>query len=232
MSLYSDIIQAHSSLVSYWRLGESSGTNAVDAEGVAAGTYAGTPTLAQPGAIVGDPDTSVLFDGSDDRVTASNAALNLETFTMECWWKPTNITGDYIILSWGENVAGKRRSIYQQTGTGALGFSGFAANVMSSAVGTTTAFKHVAVTKTAGHAVIVYVNGAEVASGTPALNAFVYGSTHIGQNPAAAERATGTIDEVAIYNAVLSPGDVQQHFLAGIGALGPTDSMLPLGVFG
>ena len=64
--------------VSYWRLDESSGTNAADSKGSNTGTYTNGPTLNQPGALAGDADTAVSFDGSDDYVTVPNSArLNI-----------------------------------------------------------------------------------------------------------------------------------------------------------
>jgi hypothetical protein len=50
--------------ISYWRLGESAGPTATDSGSAGAdGTYVGGTTLSQPGAITGDADTAVYFDG-------------------------------------------------------------------------------------------------------------------------------------------------------------------------
>lgn len=68
MSAYSDAVMALSP-EAYLRLGESSGTTAVDISGNGHdGTYHGTPTLGVAGA-AGDSDTAVEFGGSGDYLT-------------------------------------------------------------------------------------------------------------------------------------------------------------------
>ena len=52
----------------YWRLGETSGTTAVEGMRGDHGTYTNGPTLNQAGALNGDTDPSVSFDGVDDYV--------------------------------------------------------------------------------------------------------------------------------------------------------------------
>lgn len=47
--------------VSYWRLGEPSGTVAVDEMGAHNGTYGGGPTLGVAGALIGDSNTAVTY---------------------------------------------------------------------------------------------------------------------------------------------------------------------------
>src|SRR5437588_12014150 len=63
-SSYAGTITGTAGLVSYWRLGESSGTTACDSYGANAGTYQGGFTLGRVGAIAGDPDTAVELDGA------------------------------------------------------------------------------------------------------------------------------------------------------------------------
>ena len=53
--------------ISFWRLGERSGTTAVDLAGGNDGTYHDV-ILGRPGAVVGDPDTSVEFTGQPSHV--------------------------------------------------------------------------------------------------------------------------------------------------------------------
>jgi hypothetical protein len=63
--------------VAYWRLGETSGTAAVDSAGTNTGTYAGGPTLNLPGLLTNDPNRAVGFDAVNDQVTVpSSSALN------------------------------------------------------------------------------------------------------------------------------------------------------------
>ncbi len=61
---YASTVLGTSGLLSYWRLGESSGSTAVDSKDSNNGTYTGGFTLGKPGAITGDSNTSVRLDGS------------------------------------------------------------------------------------------------------------------------------------------------------------------------
>src|SRR5256885_735892 len=69
---------------SFWRLGESSGTVAASETGQGGGGYQGGVTLAQPGALAGDANTSVALNGSDGVVALPNPSLT-GSFTIELW---------------------------------------------------------------------------------------------------------------------------------------------------
>ncbi len=81
---YSDEIQADNPL-GYWRLGEMTGTTAVDASGNGIdGVYSGGVTLNVPG--LPADNTAVLVDGTDGRVILGQpASINTlgENFTIE-----------------------------------------------------------------------------------------------------------------------------------------------------
>jgi hypothetical protein len=62
---YVDVVDALNPL-GYWRLGESSGTTATDRAGSYNGIYNGGITLGTTGALSGDSDTAVSFDGNND----------------------------------------------------------------------------------------------------------------------------------------------------------------------
>ena len=77
--------------VSYWRLGESSGTTAADESGANPGTYLNSPTLGAPSLLASDTaDTAVSFDGVNDTVKVpSSPSLELgSTLSLEAWIKP------------------------------------------------------------------------------------------------------------------------------------------------
>lgn len=85
--IYRDTITADSP-EAYWRLGESTGTTATDQTGAHNGTYAGGTLLGQPGALIGDTDTSAEFDGTNDAVQALDQPWRSSTgFTVESWVK-------------------------------------------------------------------------------------------------------------------------------------------------
>jgi hypothetical protein len=82
---YSTDITTHPNVVSYWRLGEASGTTAADSKGGNAGTYVGGVTLGQPGLVVGDTNTAAEFDGTSGYVSVPRAddSLSPLAFTVE-----------------------------------------------------------------------------------------------------------------------------------------------------
>ncbi len=71
----------------FWRLGESSGTSAVDATGGTNGVYANLPTLGFTG-LIADSDTCVNFNGSNQYVdvTAIGSVSGMTSFTLSAWF--------------------------------------------------------------------------------------------------------------------------------------------------
>jgi hypothetical protein len=89
---YRDAILAKAP-VAYWRLGESAGPIAVDETGNGHdGSYVGAPLFGQPGAIHGDPNTAVQFNGTDYVEIPDSALLSQVTsdagLTVEAWMRP------------------------------------------------------------------------------------------------------------------------------------------------
>jgi hypothetical protein len=69
--------------VAYWRLGEASGTTAVDATGNGHdGTYVFSPTLGVTGLLINDVDTAATFTGTPAVSVPYWSGLNLTTFTV------------------------------------------------------------------------------------------------------------------------------------------------------
>src|SRR6059058_5073077 len=86
---YSSLITGTPGLVSYWRLGESSGAAACDSWGSNAGTYQGGYTLGRLGALAGDSNTAVALNGSTGLVSVPHSSsLDVgDAFTVEAWVK-------------------------------------------------------------------------------------------------------------------------------------------------
>src|SRR5438105_4848445 len=86
---YSNLITGTAGLVSYYRLGETSGTSACDSWGSNAGTYTGGFTLGTVGAIKGEANTAATFNGSNGYVTVPHgSSLDVgDNFTVEAWVK-------------------------------------------------------------------------------------------------------------------------------------------------
>jgi hypothetical protein len=200
--------------VAYWRLGETSGTTAVDSSGHVNGTYAGAVTLGQPGALGTDTNTSALFNGSNASVNVpDSAALRLNgAFTVEFWAKQkafvntwpglmvkgpsANASGYLIWYSSNGTLHFKRNNVDLATPAGAF---------------TTTAWHYYAVTYD-GSTLRWYVNGQMVSSRSVAFPTNT--GTAMLQIGRGDQYGNEFIDEVAVYPTALSASRVGAHFTA------------------
>lgn len=100
---YAQVVQ-DTSPAGYWRLGEVSGTTAIDSSGHSLnGTYTPTLALGVGGAITGDPDTAADFNGISSYVDLGNpTALNFTgQITLSAWVKPASSSGLQDIVAHG-----------------------------------------------------------------------------------------------------------------------------------
>jgi hypothetical protein len=71
-----------------WRLGETSGDTAKDAGSTRKdGKYKNAPQLGEPGALYGETDKAVHFDGMNDYVDLNKWDLSGNKMTILCWFK-------------------------------------------------------------------------------------------------------------------------------------------------
>ncbi len=218
--------------VAYYRLGEVSGTTAQDETGAHPGSYAGGILLGAPGAIPGDTNTAVLFDGLDARAAVADVFDFADglPFTLEAWIKPRapDSIGAVIaeIDSDDSGSPGSRTGYLLQVDANIAYHVAFAfydagsklVFVQSSAAPPPGSFTHVVATFD-GTAGTLYFDGKQVGVGpldaplpdTPAplsIGAFVH-SGNTPHNP-----FDGTIDEVAVYDKALSVASIQAHAAA------------------
>lgn len=225
-SSYSTEVLADSP-VGYWRLGESSGTNAADSSGNGNnGTYENTPTLAQTGAVTGD--TAVLFArASSQRVALAQPAILRVTgqFTMECWYKPTTFptgTDVHALIERGYNSGnGKQGFALRVSGNSGtpIVYAGAYESSTEYAVSWTIAgwstgeWRHIAAGWD-GTDWKIFVNGTEVASAAKVAGANDNSrAIYIGclDQGFLSDHANGTIDEVALYDTWLGSTRIAAH---------------------
>jgi hypothetical protein len=212
---YHGIIKATSGLVSYWRLGLSTTISvAPDDWGPSNGTPAGGFTPGQGGAIVGDSDTAAGFNGTSGRVNVGNhVSLQLNSGSVEAWIRTANAGTGYreivakdgvYFLAARDNVLG----VYDD-GSNQWRSSGVAIN--------DGAWHHIVLTYSSGvtNGTKIYLDGTLVLTTT--ITAVGQGqAVYIGAWAGTSEFWAGRIDEVAIYNTLLSPTVISQHRQAGI----------------
>lgn len=203
-------------LVLFHHFDEASGTTATDSSGSGnTGTLTNSPTRT-----TGYASGGVSFDGSNDAVIvpASATLNNLSAITISAWMRPNNS---------GENSFGR---IIQKTG-GFMLYLSSGNQVVFEVPYSTTAVKrqtsnnvvsygtwtHVVATWTGsatGNTIHIYLNGTEVASylattnGSGTRNDDSAGALNIGNNGAQDRTFNGILDEVRVYNRVLSPAEV------------------------
>jgi hypothetical protein len=220
--------------VGYWRLGEASGTSAVDASGNGlAGTYQGGVTLGVPGALRSDPSTAARLDGVNDKVSVpdpASGALDFGTgdFSVE-FWLATSVNGEQAVI-------GKRSSgpYWQVTVTddgghvGALRVTIFDGAVTRQVYGAARvddgAWHHAVVLFDRDAGITVYVDGATAGLVAAPSTGNVSNSAALQIGKISGYKGfTGDLDEIAVYPSLLAGSRVQAHFAtAGSDGVAPT----------
>lgn len=204
----------------YWRLGETSGTTAVDMSGNGRnGTYAGTYTRGTKGAITA-LDTATYFGiGSVDIV--SSTLQPSTAVTVEAWVKPTATCGNCAIFDKSAN-GGTNSSFLMWEASGRVKCrfikGGTQYNVQSDGLIPDDVWSHVACTWD-GTTIRMYVDGT-VQSQTTALTAPIStgtGWSRIGRLADGTYSMYGEIDEVAVYGTALSQTRITAHYKAAFG---------------
>jgi len=214
--------------VSYWRLGETSGTTAADSVGGNHGTLNGGITLGLAGIPADDSNIAMRFNGTTGYIqVANNANLNLVgDFTLELWARPTVLDGSI------RTVLQKSTSQYRigLNNNNAWRGTVYADTVTYSLVAPTAAtvgqWHHLVLTRN-GSTIKFYVNGVSVATQTNAGNPIKAGTgiLAIGRSgPTSGAYFSGDLDEVAIYNTALPESRIVAHYNAGqpVQQLAPT----------
>lgn len=216
---YSSVVLADSPLV-YWRLGEASGTTATDASGNGKhGTIAGSPTFGTTGALLGDANTAITFDGVNDAVTVADTT-DLTAWSVEVWIKTSASSGTVDIAN--RYGAGGNEDLFQlRLVSGAPRIRCYHLGGVLDVTGPSSIangqWHHVVGTFVSATGVgRVYVDGAQVATatGTPGSNIktgnapfSIGGFVAFGAN-----WFPGVIDEAAYYTSALSAARVLAHF--------------------
>lgn len=214
-SAYSSAILATPGLAAYWRLGESSGTTAIDEIGGHHGLIWNGVVLGASGATL-DGNSAFTFDGADDHVSGVTSTSELDmgdVVTIECWVKPGPAGTGGGLVSKGSGAYYLRLD-----GSHYLNFlRSQVADMVHSTVPVPDGWHHVVATKD-GATLKLYIDGVDVtgtatnSTMTDAAQYWAIGAERFGGG--ITSPFTGSLDEMAIYNRALTPVEVTTHFLA------------------
>jgi hypothetical protein len=223
---YYRLVSGDPTLLAYWRLGETSGSTAADTTGTYNGTYINKPTLGSPGAIVNDPNASVTFNGTSQRVDLP-ALPSATDFTIEGWTYLTNSSVNNNTL-YG-NIGTVR--LLARPGTGTYRTAAYAGVTLNgteyvlqptSPASNINTWVYFVLTRQGG-TMTLYRNGVQIAQRTdlPAtaaanLNGYIAdqanGNYHL----------YGRVDDVAIYTSALPASTIASHYQAALQGPPPT----------
>ena len=218
----------------YWRLGEATGTTAVDSlTGSNPGTYSGSVTKPARDALSNTRNTAASFGGTDGAVTSNTVFTNPQVYSLELWFNTTTTTGGKLI-GFGDGLRADGtsyshdRHIYMQN-DGKLRYGiyegGLARTTVTPNAYNDGAWHHVVATQSSD-GMIVYVDGTRVASAgwtTPEIfdGRWKVGGDTIGTawpSVPTTTHITAYIDEVAVYSTALTETQVKLHYAAATGA--------------
>jgi hypothetical protein len=211
--------------IAYYRLDETTGMIGHDSVNTLNGLYLGGVTLGAPGALVGDSDTAVTFDGSNKGHLLVLSTVGDADFSIEFWM---NTTEDSLIgaqayqgtgLVWSDIAGVANDWIVGYLNNSAAFFTGNPDDTIS---GTTLlndgTWHHIVATRVLGGDKNLYVDGQVEANGVTNSNPLNTNAViAIGGNTLDNRYFTGSMDEVAIYQSALTPAQVLAHYKAGKG---------------
>jgi hypothetical protein len=198
-----DIAVTDPSLVGWWKLDEGSGTTAVDWSGHDnSGTFVGEPQW-----VAGQDGDALEFDGDDWIDCGSTADLDItDAISIACWVNPAGLSGDNAFAGRNGAYAIKASSDHLRfTTPGILDHDGF------NTILQTNTWQHVAVTfqPDQNNGLVFYLNGLETERMTSSVLNSGSGPFLIGNNQWS-QFYEGMIDDVRVYNKVLTADEIQQ----------------------
>ena len=207
----------------YWRLGETSGTNAADSSGNGRnGTYVGGVGLSQSSLITNDANKSVHTDGVDDKVTLPVLALANSSFTIETWVKTgTTIGGadQTIFGAFGSSSPGEALGVrVLDDGRARLSFGGADLDTAAGTIAFNNSSQHIVATYDAATDTSrIYLNGELKVSGTqgPFTSTTATANLAYSGDSANPRRYLGHLDEVAVYGRALTSREITAHYQSG-----------------
>jgi PKD repeat protein len=227
---YGATILGTAGLVHYYRLDESAGPTIHDSKGAANGTIAGG-TFGLEGAIIGEADTALGFNGSGDAGAIPLDLSSTSRLTVEFWLRWNAYANDDALAmeltpNFNENSGGLLidPDSPERGGTFGVGIGvGASRDSVFFARPSAGVWHHYAFvldsTAAAGSEITVYVDGQPVslAQGSAGSEAgpFANSTLYLMSRDASALFGAGTLDELALYDQPLSAATIAAHYADG-----------------
>ncbi|MGH7283556.1 MAG: LamG domain-containing protein [Polyangiaceae bacterium] len=212
--------------VAYWRLGDPGPVAFDKTSNHVDGTYNSAATPGHAGLITQDSDTAVAvidgFDGGTITIPANALLEPVNALTVEVWFRPGGSTAIGEIVSYGPQLTPPFQpwdlQINQNGAIRSILFYTASVGTLESTTNIEAGQTYYVAGTYDGFNLRLYVNGALDATGgnTGALGNYDHeAGLGIGSGFLGAFPFTGVVDEVAVYDHVLSPERIAAHYAAG-----------------
>ena len=226
-SPYSDAVLATAGVASYHRLAESSGTVACDSAGSSSGAYTGGYRLGEPGAVAGDGERAVAFNGVSGyvRIPTSSSLTPSSQLTLETWVKPDSVWSSQTVLR-------KDGQYLLRIADGRVYFRLWSSWTSTAELATPYGiepdrWQHVVATYDGAY-MRIFVDGLSLASRSRTGPLTATGnSLYLGASGGSYDYLGGALDEVATYNTALSPATIARHGQLAEAAPAPEPTATP-----
>ena len=236
---YHDQVVADGAVVA-WRLDESTGPNAVDALGGNDAPYQGSPVFSEP-PLTTDGGSAVRFDGAGATIHLVNSLdINqggpFPARSVELWFTADSVGPRQTLYEQGSIARGLNLFIENgKLNAGVFNTDTFGGGTawgpvfVSTDIAANATYHTVMTFDSADGMLRLFVNGVEAASAAGVGELYAHGRSAIGSQwhwsryPDGANEGNihffaGTIDNVALYAAALSPTRISDHYAAGTAA--------------
>ncbi|MHA7304970.1 PKD domain-containing protein [Arthrobacter sp. TMN-49] len=220
----------------YWRVGEATGTTAADSGPSShPGSYSIGVTKGAAGALSGQSNTAVTFNGITGLLSSNDQFSSPTTFSEELWFKTTTTSGGKLIGFGNARTllsSTYDRHVYMET-NGRLTFGTYTGvqNVATSTSSYNNGQWHHMVATQGANGMKLYVDGALVASNPQTAAQNYNGYWRVGSDTTWGPQPyfAGTIDEVAVYPTAISANAVANHY--ALGTTGAPANVVPVAAF-
>ncbi|MCZ2402942.1 PKD domain-containing protein [Paenarthrobacter sp. Z7-10] len=212
----------------YWRLNDNAGVAADSSASGNPGSYSGTVTHGQPGALTGVANTATRFNGASF-VASGSTFEDPGPFSTEVWFNTTSSTGGNLI-SFGNAKTGNssvhdRKVFMQNDGTLVFGvYPGRQVRVTSPLPYNDGRWHSVLATQSSA-GMLLYVDGIQVGQSAESGAQSYTGYWRVGGDSAWSGESSGyfkgVLDEAAVYSYALSAATAARHYQLGSGAAAP-----------